>query len=125
MIIELPFKTPTINHLYGQHGYRKYLKPEAKALREEIIIRIPKEDNWMTEDSKLEIRVEIHEDWFTKSGKIKKKDIGNREKFLIDSVFNALNIDDKQIFKQTMIKVQSEEEKAIIEINRFEDGLGL
>ena len=34
--IKIPFKTPTINHLYGQRGVRKFLKPEAKKLREEI-----------------------------------------------------------------------------------------
>ena len=36
MIIRIPFKTPTVNHLYGHHGNRKYLKPEAKKLREKI-----------------------------------------------------------------------------------------
>jgi Holliday junction resolvase RusA-like endonuclease len=119
MKIELPFKTPTINHLYGQRGFRKYLKPEAKKLREEIAMLIPKQDDWMSDDTKLSITVDIYEDWFTKTGTIKKKDIGNREKFLVDSIFNVLNMDDKQIFEQRMRKIQSNEEKAVIEIKQY------
>ena len=45
---------------------------------------------------------------------MKKKDIANREKFLIDSVFNALGLDDCFIFEHAMRKAQSDEEKAII-----------
>ena len=41
----------------------------------------------------------------------------NRTKFLIDSVFQALDIDDKLIFEHTIKKIQSEtEEKAVINI---------
>ena len=49
-------------------------------------------------------------------GDVKKVDISNREKFLIDSVFNALEIDDKNIFEHTMKKIQDDEEFALIEI---------
>jgi len=44
------------------------------------------------------------------------KDIANRKKFLIDSVFRGLGLDDSFIFEHTMFKVQSEEEKAAITI---------
>lgn len=69
---------------------------------------------------KLSVRVEIYEDWHTKKGDVKKKDIANREKFLIDSVFNALGLDDCFVFEHTMIKVQSDKEKAIIVISKIE-----
>lgn len=42
----------------------------------------------------------------------------NREKFLIDSVFNALGLDDCFVFEHTMIKVQSDEEKSVILITK-------
>ncbi len=71
-------------------------------------------------DVKLSVTVEIYENWHTKKGAVKKKDIANREKFLIDSVFNALGLDDCFIFEHTMFKVQSEEEKVAITVIRLE-----
>ncbi len=120
MIIEIPFKTPTINHLYGQHGVRKYLKPEARKLREKIgNICLGRSLELPTNTSLLEVNVFIYEDWYTKKGDVKRKDVSNREKFLVDSVFGALGIDDKMIFKHTMEKIQSEEEKCIIQIEVY------
>lgn len=123
MIIEIPFKTPTINHLYGQHGVRKYLKPEAKKLREEIkmicLSCLGHGDYDLGRMKKLSIHVSIYEDWYTKKGEVKRKDISNREKFLVDSVFDALGIDDKMIFKHTMEKIQSNKEKAVIKIEEL------
>lgn len=117
--IKLPFKTPTINHLYGQHGYRKYLKKEAKELREQIneLVLSHQED---VREKKLRVTIEIYENWYTLKGKVKKKDIANREKFLVDSVFNALGVDDKFIFEHIMIKKQSEDEEyAIVKIEEI------
>jgi len=118
--IVIPFKTPTINHLYGHRGFRKYLKPEAKKLRE----MIEKENKLLVnggefKDACLKVKVEIHEDWYTKKGTIKRKDISNREKFLIDSVFTSLGLDDKQIFNHTMIKVHDKKEYTVITIEKL------
>jgi len=116
--ITIPFKTPTINHLYGQRGFRKFLKPEAVKLREKIKELTLEVIQGMIIDSeyKLTVVVEIYEDWYTKEGKIKKKDVGNREKFLVDSIFSAMQVDDKNIFKHTMIKKQSDKEFAVVTI---------
>lgn len=121
MIITIPFRTPTINHLYGQRGFRKYLMPEAKKLREEIKEIVLKDISFICPNLNdgLKVTTEIHEDWFCKNGSVKRKDIANREKFLIDSVFDALGIDDKFIFGHTMRKIQSNEEKAIIIIEKL------
>ena len=116
MNIIIPFKTPTINHLYGQHGFRKYLKPDAVKLRKEII-DICK--NLVCSKGKLKVEVNIHENWYTKKEKVKIKDIANREKFLIDSIFKALKIDDKMIFKHTMEKIQDTKEYAIVNIQSY------
>ncbi len=119
MIIKIPFKTPTINHLYGQRmsGVR-FIKQEAKDLKEEIKQIVLKDIDFIIPNlnAGLKVEVEIHENWLTKKGEVKRADIANREKFLIDAVFDALNIDDKYIFEHTMKKVQSEEEFAIITI---------
>jgi len=118
MEIKIPFKTPTINHLYYHRGNIKILTREAREFKKEIneIVRELLPFVCRNLNDGLKVEVEIHENWLTKKGEIKKKDISNREKFLIDSIFDALNIDDKFIFEQTMKKVQSEKEFAIIKI---------
>lgn len=123
MRIIIKHKTPTINHLYFHWKNRTIMTREAKILREKIQIEVKNQIKNCDEirDKPLSIRVDIFENWFTKKGNVKKLDIANREKFLVDSVFKALGIDDKFIWEQTMTKRQSEEEKAVIEINPAEE----
>ena len=132
MIITIPFKTPTINHLYWHRGNVKILTSEAKKLREKIEVLC----TGMTEPEihgiPLKVRVEIHEEWYCQNGSVKKRDIANREKFLVDSVFKAIGIDDKFIFELTMVKVQPTrhavnnvdykvDEKAVVTIEVIDD----
>ncbi len=123
MQIIIPFKTPTVNHLYFNWKGRMIITNEAKRLKKEIaeIVDSTPRDPIRDPPVKLKVTIEIHENWYTKKGEVKKKDIANREKFLIDSVFDALSIDDKMIFEHKMIKVQSEEEKAVINIEVLEE----
>ena len=122
MIIKIPFKTPSVNHLYGFRGFRKYLKTEAKKLREEIdkiVKSYPYSDKQDLKDKPLKVVVYLYEDWYCLNGSVKRVDVDNRAKFLLDSVFNALGIDDRYIFELTMIKTTSlndNENHAIIEI---------
>lgn len=128
MKIIIKKKTPSINHLYGFKGPRKFLTKEAKELRlyiEEVVkkklgnLNLDIEDY---EDRKLTLLVEIYENWLTKSGDVYKKDISNREKFLVDSIFKSLGLDDKFIWEHTMKKIQSiSEEKAIVEIKPYRE----
>ncbi len=116
MEIIIPFKTPTINHLYWHRGNIKIMKTEAKRLRDSIyaiVIDKLSENGYKDElrGKELKVYTEINEDWYNKSnGLIKKKDVANREKFLIDSVFKALDIDDSHIFEHTIKKIQNEKE---------------
>ena len=115
--IVIPFRTPTVNHLFWHKGNIKIMKTEAKELREEIkkiVTSLPFVCPNL--NNGLKVVVEIHENWFCKNGSVKRVDVSNREKFLIDSVFNALGIDDKFIFEHTMKKVQSKKEKSVIKI---------
>lgn len=119
MKILIPFKTPTINHLYYHRGNIKVLTTEARRLREKIESLV-EPDNSLKE-KKLQIELKIFENWHNKKdGAVKKKDISNREKFLVDSIFKALELDDKYIFKHTMIKEQSEKEYVIVSIEELE-----
>ena len=118
MEIKIPFKTPTINHLYYHRGNMKIITKEARELKKEIKDIVIKSLPFICVNLNdgLIVDVEIHENWLTKKGEVKKKDVSNREKFLIDSVFDALEIDDKFIFEQRMKKVQDKEEFSLIKI---------
>ncbi len=116
--IKIPFKTPTVNHLYYHQGNIKILTKEARDIQKQIkdLIEALKINCTPYLDERLSIKILIHEDWYTKKCEVKKKDIANREKFLVDSVFEVLGLNDKFIFEHQMYKVQDKEEYAIIEI---------
>jgi len=122
--IEIPMKTPSINHLYARGRFgNTYLKPEAKKIRQEIedaILPAVGTSFEHVDDKKLKVTVEIHENWYTKDKKIKRVDLANREKFLIDSVFIALGIDDKLIFEHCMRKIQDDKEYAVVTIEELQ-----
>lgn len=119
--IKIPFKTPTVNNLYTPFRGRMILKKEAREIKKEIkeIIINQAFPLFAHEETKLKVSVEIHEDWFTKKGDVKRKDVANREKFLIDSVFEALEIDDKFIFEHNIVKIQDTNEFAIVRIEEI------
>lgn len=103
----LPFKTPTINHLYWHRGNVRIMYDKARKLREQIIKLI--EPCPELYNKKLAVEIEVWENWYTLKREVKRKDIANREKFLIDSVFKGLQLDDKFIFIHTMKKIQSKD----------------
>ena len=121
--IKLPFKTPTINLLYWHKGNIKIMKTEAKKLRGEIRKIVIKALPFACANLNggLKVTVKIHENWLTKKGEVKRKDVANREKFLIDSVFDALGIDDKFIFEHNISKCQDTEEFALIKIEEYNE----
>lgn len=122
MKIIIPFRTPTINHLYWHRNNMKIMTKEAKDIRKEIekICQSKKQKHLI--GKKLKVVVEVYEDWNTKKGEVKKKDLLNKEKFLIDSVFSGLGLDDKFIFEHTMKKIQSDKEKTILNIEEIKNG---
>lgn len=120
MEIKITYKTPSINHLYGQRGFRRYITNEGVELKAKIITATKEQTSLFAGAvNELQVYVEIHENWYTLDFDIAKKDIANREKFLIDCVFQALEIDDKLIFKHTLVKVQDTEEFALIKIEDY------
>lgn len=118
-------KTPSVNALYGHNKFGSvYLTNEAKILRKNILELLEEQKGQFIHKDwagrLIDITVTIYEDWFTKKNEVKKKDIANKEKFLVDTVFEGLGLDDKHIWHHTMIKCQEdsvENYRAEIEIN--------
>ena len=117
MRITIPFKTPSVNHLYFHWKHCTILTKEARALKKEIKEIIDASTVIIKANVPLKVSVEVYEKWYFKNGEVARKDIANREKFLIDAVFEALGMDDRHIFELSFKKINSEtEEKSVIDI---------
>ena len=123
MKIIIPEKIPSSNMVYGHRFSKKYLKKPYQELRKRIRAIVNKKINNLDLhiedyiDHKLSVNVIIYQNWMTKSGEVARIDLANKQKFLIDSIFMELDIDDKFIWELNMEKRHSLiEEKAIVEI---------
>jgi Holliday junction resolvase RusA-like endonuclease len=128
MEIIIPFKTPSVNHLYFNFRGFQRLTKEARVLQLKIaeIVNEQKREQyiWTGEVTpKLKVQIDIYENWNCKDGSVKKKDLANREKFLVDAVMESLGIEDKFIFQETMRKIQSDVEQAVIKIEVLNENM--
>lgn len=114
----LPFQ-PTMNHRMIPMRGRLILSPEHRNFKSILERYLHKEYLILNGEYLLgkKLRVWIHyigprNEWFTKKNQIKKKDVENRHKALIDGVFKFLGLDDSQIFEIEIKKVVGGEELA-------------
>lgn len=125
MEIKIPFKTLTINHMYFNWGNRRILTKEARVMKEDIakVVKLKTEGKGYTKrkDKKLSVSVKIHENWLTKKGEVYTKDIMNREKFLTDAIFDAIEVNDKYIYHYEIDKIQDTEEYALVSIKSLHE----
>lgn len=118
MIIHLPYKVDmSVNMQYRHTRQGKFLTKKALMLRAKIIKDVKKNFNNLPVDETLRVKIWLTENWICKNGEIRKADLDNRLKFLIDSVFKGIEMDDKYVFEIQAKKEQSEEEEfTVIEI---------
>ena len=125
MIIEIPFKTPTVNQMYSTFKGRRIKSKEARKKAEDVAKLLMGIKHDILPSHKLSVTIQVYGNWINKDGSIKIRDVANYEKFIIDSVFSALKINDCQIFEITMRKIQGEDmakviiEKDLTEFNEF------
>ena len=58
-------------------------------------------------DDKLRLTVQYNHQWYFKNGSIKKKDIQNLDKLMIDAIAERLGCDDKQFWEVHLFKIQN------------------
>lgn len=122
--IKIPFKTPSVNILYTRNRFGNQCKSAEANKLKKIMTKLVEDLHINIEDlidQKLKVITEVHENWFTKKGTIKKVDVMNREKFQDDVVFEALGLDDKSIFDYQILKIQDTEEYSIIKISKLKE----
>jgi Holliday junction resolvase RusA-like endonuclease len=77
-------------------------------------------------DEPLYCHIQLYSSWVTKTNTIRKKDLANHEKLLLDSLISVFNnkgytIDDSQIYLLLMTKHDNKdlEDKTVIRINKL------
>jgi len=119
LIITILEKTPSIDGAYWHRGNVKILKNEYRDLRERIQKIVSDKNFKFDKETKLKVQIAVSGHWITKKNTIYKSDLANKEKFLIDSIFPILNIDDRQIWDLHLSKIDSKNDFTVIEIEEL------
>lgn len=82
-----------------------YLTTEAREWKRTVAIHTPKIEFGDTE--MIHLSIYVYQNWYYKNGKLKKEDIHNMDKILIDAMFNKWGIDDSRVSQMCIHKVQS------------------
>lgn len=116
----IKFTIPVIPPSYNQHykinyNLRQiYLDKIAHDFKKLVFLHTPPME--YGDNDVFYLKVEIHYDWFYKNGKVRKLDIQNMDKLLIDSISERLGFDDCRIWDSHFLKVQSKTFQTNIEL---------
>jgi Holliday junction resolvase RusA-like endonuclease len=126
-LVGLPFP-PSLNSRLTPMNGRLITSKEHRVYKNELILKLVSNPNDIRnvlqacKDSKLSVRIKYRGDWYTKDKKIRKIDVDNRHKALIDVIFDYVGGDDAQIFKLEFQKVQEILPKTLVDIEIIEIG---
>ena len=113
MDFRLPSPPPSMNAIYqiiyGQK--RVELKPEVRAYKSTAKMYVPPFDVTVTD--KVGIKMDVSQDWFFKNGNMKKQDVQNMAKVLIDVIAEKMGFDDSQVWDFSLTKVQNTEKTGV------------
>lgn len=117
--VALPFLPPSVNKLFstvrdrGTGALKRVLTSHARRVRKLILAMV----HGRLDPARLyELSVTVHLRAFTADGSVRKVDLTNRVKFLEDCLCQALGIDDSQVFRVVLAKLDAEEEQTVIEL---------
>jgi len=102
----LPTPPPSMNALYQIHYAKRqvFMKPEVRAYKNTAKLYVPPFDT--KKEDMLGIEMAVSQDWYFKNGAMKKQDVQNMAKVLIDIVAEKMGFDDSQVWEFRLVKVQ-------------------
>lgn len=109
----IDFKPISVNSMYMTRGRFRVLTTDARNFKESVLKFIETElteeqSKILIESEALRVVITMESDnWFIKSGAVRKKDIESYSKCTNDAVFAALPIDDCKIFELCLKKKKS------------------
>ena len=95
------------------------MKSEARTFKEKSKLFMPPR----TLDSSSLLRMEIYvkAEWLCKNGSVRKIDIQNMEKILIDAVAERYDFNDSRIWQKLCEKQSGMEEQILVKVFKFEE----
>ena len=92
-----------------------YLSQQARKFKDIVAIHMP---YWELPKGEVLFIMHnrYHANWYYKNGKIKKKDVQNMNRLLIDAVFKKLGLDDCHLWMCIDTKVQSDDKEEFTEV---------
>jgi Holliday junction resolvase RusA-like endonuclease len=115
---KVPFLPPSMNKIYGINFQKRsvYMMPEARTFKSQAKMCI---GNFPTsKNDKLSLSLSVHTDWYFKNGNLRKADIQNLIKVVVDAVSERLGFDDAQVFSFSANKIQSTENYCTVTLEK-------
>jgi len=98
------------------HWHKFELKPEIRLWKNTAMTYIPKFN--VKDNDKVDLYVELHNGWYYKNGRMKREDLINLLKILVDAIAKKQDWDDKLIWEFNLhaTKIDSKEEKVVCRV---------
>jgi len=106
MIFLIPTVPISVNEIYQiNHRQRRvYLHPKALLFKTQAKMFMPPKPPWLKERTKLYLMIIIFNNLYFKNGNVRKYDLQNLEKILIDAISEKYGHDDCYIWKKVTKK---------------------
>lgn len=120
----IEFKIPGVPLSYNQHFqvnyYQRqiYLTKEARTYR--LLVKIACPPVTIPPKALLALHVDIHSaKWFTKKGTVRRIDLPNLDKLLIDAIAEKMGFDDSTIWDSHFRKVEDTTEYTLVRLSKY------
>jgi Holliday junction resolvase RusA-like endonuclease len=115
----IPMLPVSMNKLYAINYRTKqvYMTPEARQFKSQAKLFVSPFE--IKSSDRLEMKLDVHTDWYFKNGNPKKSDIQNLIKVVVDMLSERLGFDDSQVWIFTANKIQSTENFCWVEITKL------
>ena len=113
----IPFLPPSMNSLYGIStkggGVKVFLKSEGRTFKEKAKLFMP--PRTIPSSLLLDVEAKVYDQWFSVNGNVKKKDITNLDKILMDAIAEKyLDLEDQRIWKRVIEKCDGKDKIEVV-----------
>ncbi len=115
---KIPCLPVSMNKLYAINYRTKqvYMTPEARQFKTQAKLFIS--PFLVAKEDRLSLKLDVNTNWFFKNGSLKRSDIQNLIKVVVDMLSERLGFDDSQIWSFSANKIQSSENFCWLELTK-------
>lgn len=93
-----------------------FLKSEARQFKEKAKLFMPPRKDFPPSPTLLGLSIEARGNWYHKNGNVRKLDIQNLEKILIDAIAEKYGFEDSRIFEKACKKASFDKEAVEVSV---------